>query len=50
MPARFRGHDAGETTDFFCELLAQETSLKLACIIHMEVCVTFPLLRMVNGG
>ena len=27
LDARFRGHDAGETTDFFRELLAQETRL-----------------------
>jgi len=25
LDARFRGHDGGETTDFFCELLEQDT-------------------------
>jgi hypothetical protein len=26
LDARFRGHDGGETTDFFCGLLGQDTS------------------------
>ncbi len=25
LDARFRGHDGGETTDFFCELLTGDT-------------------------
>ena len=27
LDVRFRGHDGGETTDFFCELLGQDTRI-----------------------
>ena len=27
LDARFRGHDDGETADFFCELQARDTRL-----------------------